>query len=300
MQTTPRSPLSLGPCENNTIGGYYSSSSGTAEYRYPVANTCSELASTARDAFDSLAESHRPITKWTVISACTLLSVLASTRFPSPAKFVLGAISLIFFVVVCLPKLRESAHNERTANVAVANVYTHVADLIRRIAADCSALELARRLPINTALQNRFHRFYVAPGNFEVTQELLDGLDRFIDDLMRIVHNWNALKDVWRQNNRPQQPVSDTDAGKNGFLADWVLIGSRFPLGAVVQKIEETRQLIAATLNNTEQQDRDAATEACRTALGELFDRIYALEGAMVSCRSKLRPLISPNSPMNF
>lgn len=292
MLGTQHIPLSLGICfGNNLSNDYSSSSSGSAVYRYPEAERCGELAFAAEQAFGRSAPAHRQLIKWTVISACTLLAGLVSTRLPSRLKFVVGVISMIFFFVKCLPRLREAAQGERDAKEAEDQIYSRADQIINEIVVGCSICSLLLFLPSGVFIPSRAGESepvsYSVNPDLQITQGLLTGLDRFIDGI-RIVHGWEQLKDAWRNDNSPTTQFVNSPNDRQRYRVDWVLIGQRFRLDTVVNKIENTRTMIQNTLSN---QDPDNVA-ACRILLGELLNDINYLEQLISQRNTVLQSLI--------
>lgn len=188
-------------------------------YRYPDANRCGEIAFLAEETFRKTPQAGLLLTKWTKISACTLLTGLVSIKLPSRLKLIVGIISTIFFLVKCLPNLLKGAKEIRTARESEERVYREASALIDEIFTNFSIQTLKQYLPASTF--NKPGDTNVINPSLQITQELIDGLDRFINEKLRIFHNWNRLKAVWNANPRATQFVN-TPAGQQRFLVDQV------------------------------------------------------------------------------
>lgn len=258
----PRLPLTLGFCANNLIpseSGHSTSSSSSGippSYRYPEANRCSQIAFEAREWF-SIASREGPIaskkiTSWTICSLTTALSVgvaaaLSRTSAYRRLLIPVAVIGAIFFFVVCLPKLLGARKELNDLEDVESQFYRRVETLINDVITRIGHVNMI--FPEGAIVNGQL------TDNFEINQDLQDGLDRWIDTL-RLVHGWDDFAhylqfQILQQsvNLAERGNLSRTAQGRNlrHFNEDVTVLGTHLP--DIIQSIEQCRQSIETILS---------------------------------------------------
>jgi hypothetical protein len=173
---------------------------------------------------------YHKINSWTIYPLIIGVSVgvaAALSRTSAYRRLLIpfAVIGLIFFVVVCLPKLFGALKELNRLKEAENQIYRQVETLIIDISTRINAVE-----SIFPGTNKD------SPIRFEINQELKDKLDLFIESL-RLVHGWDNFRSYW-QEFAPQAPLDSAEEGNLLHLNRNIEVITR-RLPGIIQNIEE-------------------------------------------------------------